>query len=307
MAKKTKASDKDKKDEEEVEVKKKPEKKLPPVEYKQTKVSVEHTHPACLGHVPGQNGQLLWNPAKVSAVCLGSIWERKVPALWKDSRSAHPSTFGYHEDPAPGNAIDPAAYNPAMVSPIFAGAAMTENKPARTPAELRGLLPAQSSSAEGKYLDEQVWPTLELGLEKLLNAIKYHVPKDVVGSYPGGWNGADVQRVTKPRHAVDFDPLEWLATYLAWYNPNVPSKWTPETAATKVQSAYRGYRGRVRVNRLKEVIRLARAAADLAQLQNESATKIQALYRGHSVRLNLALGHALSSYDGFTAGREVST
>jgi hypothetical protein len=44
-----------------------------------------------------------------------------------------------------------------------------------------------------------------------------------------------------------------------------------------------------------------------AQLQNESATKIQALYRGHSVRLNLALGHALSSFDGFTAGREVST
>ena len=41
--------------------------------------------------------------------------------------------------------------------------------------ELRSLLHVESSSAEGKYLDENVWPTLELGLEKLLNAVKYHV------------------------------------------------------------------------------------------------------------------------------------
>ena len=37
------------------------------------------------------------------------------------------------------------------------------------------------------------------------------VPKDVTASYPGGWDGPDSQRVTKPRHAVDFDPLEWFA------------------------------------------------------------------------------------------------
>ena len=94
--------------------------------------------------------------------------------------------------------------------------------------------------------------------------------------------------------------------YLEWFNPNVPAKYTPVEAALKLQSFFRGYLSRKRVNKMRAVIAGAWAAEERRKLENKSATKIQALYRGHSVRLTLSLGMVVDAYDGHMAVRDVT-
>ena len=102
------------------------------MEYAAPPPCVTRTHPATLGYQPASTGTLSWDPARVSLVTLGTLWEPKTPSWSKDSRTIHPSTFGYHEDLAPRSAVDPAAFNPACISPIFAGPAILRYPPPPT-------------------------------------------------------------------------------------------------------------------------------------------------------------------------------
>lgn len=92
--------------------------------------------------------------------------------------------------------------------------------------QIRKCIPIKMASTEGKYLDEKVWPTLRVScsfyyqrtvygltavstarptqpaLEKLLLSVQYNTPKEVRQSYPGGMNGDEVLRVTRPQDAV---------------------------------------------------------------------------------------------------------
>mmetsp|Transcript_35743 Transcript_35743/g.93466 ORF Transcript_35743/g.93466 Transcript_35743/m.93466 type:complete len:246 (-) Transcript_35743:10-747(-) len=155
--------------------------------------------------------------------------------------------------------------------------------------EIRKCIPIQLASAEGRYLEEQVWPTLAPALEKLLLAVEYNTPKEVKERYPGGLHGPEVRRVTRPEDA-EFEPLQWLATYLDNYNPFQPSKFTPDTGALAIQCAWRQFLAR-RIRGRKTAERDARVSAEaLAQRQNAAATTIQALWRGYCVRQEIALG-----------------
>lgn len=160
-----------------------------------------------------------------------------------------------------------------------------------------------------------MWPTLETGLEKVLNAIKYYIPDEIKAQYPqpadslaplsplptpaevlaaGGRPALNrseaVWRVEHPEHAKGFDPLLWLATYLRRYNPNTPSKFTPHSAARRIQSVYRGFLGRQKVRRLRADLAATAAAIELERRRNKAATLIQATYRGNVARASLALG-----------------
>jgi hypothetical protein len=163
---------------------------------------------------------VVWDAALVSPVCLGAIWERALPWVCLDSRVVHPASFVHHADLTPGKALaSQGLMDPAMVSPIFCGVAMNKNTPIPPKPTQRPQLPLISASNEGKYLDEHVWPTLELALEKLQNAMQYHIPKEVLDTYEGGHRGHAVQRVSYPGHAEEFDPLMWLSRYLTWFAP----------------------------------------------------------------------------------------
>jgi len=196
----------------------------------------------------------------------------------------------HHEDLTPGQAMDPATIDLAMISPIFAGVALAKNAAPKSRLAQRPQQPLASASEQGKYLDENVWPTLELALEKLQGAIKYHIPGEVLDMYDGGRAGHAVQRVTYPGHAEQFDPLAWLSRYLMWYNPNIPSKWTPMSAAVMIQRHFRGYLGRREAREIRMARHVKKLAEERLALENKSATIIQAAYRGHSVRLFLRLG-----------------
>jgi len=267
-----------------------PEEVLAPAEYRPPMPSVEIMHPAVLGYKKGETGKMLWDPTLISPVCLGSIWEPAQPWVCLDSRVQHPASFMHHEDLTPGQAMDPTQIDMAMISPIFAGVALAKNKQTKARLSQRPQQPLVSASDQGKYLDDNVWPTLELALEKLQGALKYHIPVDVLDAYNGGRGGHDVQRVTHPGHAEEFDPLVWLSRYLGWYNPNTPSKYTRETAAIFIQRVFRGFLGRKEARAIRKARHVKRLAEERLALENKSATIIQAAYRGHSVRLFLRLG-----------------
>lgn len=218
------------------------------------------------------------------------IWEPAPPWVCTDSRVQHPASFMHHEDLTPGQAMDPAQMDVSMISPIFAGVALAKNPSPKARLAQRAQQPLVSASDQGKYLDENVWPTLELALEKLQGALKYHIPRDVLDAYEGGRQGHETQRVSFPGHAEEFDPLSWLSRYLRWYNPNVPSKWTRETAAIQIQRVFRGFLGRKEARMIRMARHVQRLAEERLALENKSATAIQAAYRGHSVRLFLRLG-----------------
>lgn len=150
--------------------------------------------------------------------------------------------------------------------------------------------PIVPTSTEAKYLEEKVWPTLEPAMERLLNALKYHMdPKDI-DIFEGGWNDDSIHRVSRPELAQNFDPIAWLAQYLEWHNPNVPSRFTEDSAAIMIQCAVRKFKAKQELVRLKAEFAARKAAVDLERLRNKSATIIQACYRGHCVRLTLRLG-----------------
>ena len=48
--------------------------------------------------------------------------------------------------------------------------------PTCTSVELEGFVSHMCAAKEALYLEEKVWPTLHVGLEKLLKVIKHHVP-----------------------------------------------------------------------------------------------------------------------------------
>lgn len=267
-----------------------PEEVLAPAEYRPPMPSVEIIHPAVLGYKKGLTGKMLWDPTLISPVCLGSIWEPAPPWVCTDSRVQHPASFMHHEDLTPGQAMDPAQMDVSMISPIFAGVALAKNPSPKARLAQRAQQPLVSASDQGKYLDENVWPTLELALEKLQGALKYHIPRDVLDAYEGGRQGHETQRVSFPGHAEEFDPLSWLSRYLRWYNPNVPSRWTRETAAIQIQRVFRGFLGRKEARMIRMARHVQRLAEERLALENKSATTIQAAYRGHSVRLFLRLG-----------------
>lgn len=54
----------------------------------------------------------------------------------------------------------------------------------------RATVPLLTTSAEGQYLDREIWDTLEPALEKLLRACRSYIPEDVRTAYPGGRNGS---------------------------------------------------------------------------------------------------------------------
>eukprot|EP00043_Microstomoeca_roanoka_P028945 m.20197 g.20197 ORF g.20197 m.20197 type:complete len:225 (+) comp8829_c0_seq1:228-902(+) len=158
--------------------------------------------------------------------------------------------------------------------------------PRTLPVSDRLFSPLLASSEEGKYLKEKLWPTLELALDKLTLAIKYHIPRDVRQQYqdPG------MARIRHPEHAINFRPIEWLATFLKRHNPYNPPALTPDAAAARIQAAFRGSQVRKRYKIQREEARHQKEQELLAQRREAAAIKIQAVYRGHSVRLDLAMG-----------------
>eukprot|EP00041_Stephanoeca_diplocostata_P022784 m.546375 g.546375 ORF g.546375 m.546375 type:complete len:209 (+) comp22153_c0_seq1:160-786(+) len=168
--------------------------------------------------------------------------------------------------------------------------ALSLQKPELNLPSLRATMPLVTTSSEGEYLEREVWGTLEPALEKLLRACRSYIPEDVRQTYPGGRNGCEVQRVQTAHDAVDFDPLLWLADYLSTFNPNAEQKYTPDSAATTIQCAFRCHLAR-KESKARRAERQAEVEAQmLAHKRNVAATTIQAAYRGHRVRLTLSLG-----------------
>eukprot|EP00730_Choanoeca_flexa_P017595 TRINITY_DN8493_c0_g1_i6.p1 TRINITY_DN8493_c0_g1~~TRINITY_DN8493_c0_g1_i6.p1 ORF type:complete len:177 (+),score=25.49 TRINITY_DN8493_c0_g1_i6:333-863(+) len=138
---------------------------------------------------------------------------------------------------------------------------------------------------EGKYLDKEVWPTLQPALVKLLEAIKWNIPKHIRQQY----QDPTMRRTLHPEHA-DFNPVHWLATFLKEHNPNKPSRLSPDQAAVVLQTAVRGRNARRRVADMRTA-RENKIAQDIEDARRHAAAvKVQAAYRGHSVRLALSMG-----------------
>lgn len=104
----------------------------------------------------GETGKLLWDPTLISPVCLGSIWERDSPWVCLDSRVQHPASFMHHEDLTPGQAMDPATIDLAMISPIFAGTYVAV-QPAMYNREVTLIVWCGRSSAVSHNLHDAGW------------------------------------------------------------------------------------------------------------------------------------------------------
>lgn len=255
------------------------------------KILPEHTHPACIGFAPTTTGHVRSDPEKIHPAFAGSAWRRTPYVVSQDPRSYHPSCFGYYESTRGEHQALPLEYDPALCTPVFAhpGLRLVPAMPEQLVVADRVIPPVHVASPGGLYLHEKVWPTLQRGMECMLKALKHKI--------------AAAQRKSGRSvglESVDFDPVKWLAQYLRWYNPNVPLKFSRESAACKIQSVFRGHRVRTHAKRLREARRKAEAAAEEARLRHRAATLIQAAYRGHRVRVYLAMGKRL---DGITGGR----
>ncbi|EDQ86266.1 uncharacterized protein MONBRDRAFT_11052 [Monosiga brevicollis MX1] len=172
------------------------------------------------------------------------------------------------------------------------------------PLESRPTKPFVVASDEGLYLEEHVWPTLNLALEKLLSAIPYNIPKVCTRSdsrpHPSlsnpplqeirqQYQDPSMRRIKHPEHA-QFAPIEWLARFLKEHNPNKPPQLSTEQAAIVLQSYVRRKLARDHVARLRSHAAQQRAEREQAELRDAAARRIQAAYRGHSVRLALKAG-----------------
>eukprot|EP00045_Choanoeca_perplexa_P000274 m.13624 g.13624 ORF g.13624 m.13624 type:complete len:217 (-) comp10191_c0_seq2:128-778(-) len=160
-----------------------------------------------------------------------------------------------------------------------------EQLPRPAPIAKRSHKPLSVCSEEGKYLDQAVWPVVQPALVKLLEAIKWNIPKEVRQQY----QDPSMKRTLHPEHA-QFDPINWLATFLKEHNPNKPPRLSPDEAATVLQTHLRALRARQDVQSRREAKQQASAEAIESRRQNAAAVKVQAMYRGHSVRLALSMG-----------------
>eukprot|EP00056_Hartaetosiga_gracilis_P003639 m.65592 g.65592 ORF g.65592 m.65592 type:complete len:235 (-) comp11530_c0_seq1:926-1630(-) len=158
--------------------------------------------------------------------------------------------------------------------------------PRPKPASSRPFSTLKANSEEGKYYEENILPTLDLALNKLILAIKYNIPKDIRSQY----QDPSMVRTNHPEHAIGFDPINWLATFLKRYNPNVPPKLSSEEAARIIQSGFRGARARSAYRKMTKAKRDKEEAEEIANRREKAALKIQSVFRGHSVRLAMETG-----------------
>ncbi|EGD74056.1 hypothetical protein PTSG_05748 [Salpingoeca rosetta] len=175
--------------------------------------------------------------------------------------------------------VDPDTEIPGVPPP-------PEQLPRTLPASARLFTILQPTSDEGVYLKEKLWPTLELALDKLILAIKYHIPRDIRQQY----EDPSMAFTKHPEHAVNFNPIDWLGTFLKRHNPYNPPALTHDQAAARIQAAFRGSQVRKMYKVLREEARRKKEEEDLARRREAAALRIQAAYRGHSVRLELATG-----------------
>eukprot|EP00051_Salpingoeca_urceolata_P029386 m.489775 g.489775 ORF g.489775 m.489775 type:complete len:239 (+) comp27076_c0_seq1:254-970(+) len=150
----------------------------------------------------------------------------------------------------------------------------------------RSFLPATSQSHAGLYLEQNVWPVLLPALEKLFVALRKRVPLETRQAYAD----PSMRRIVCPEDAQGFDPVDWLATYLKRYNPNVPAKYNEQDAAIKIQATARGHRDRQLVRAKRTQLAHERAVRLESERRHAAATAIQAAFRGHCLRVSLALG-----------------
>ena len=223
---------------------------------------------------------------------LGAVWRREAPFRTTDTRLCHPATVGYHCDLSRAAGEVGGAAAAATMSPCFMGRAMAANPAAEEGGGgRRGFLPVTPDSDATVYLATEVLPTLELGLERLLGAIKYSVPLEVRQTYEGGAYGSRaVERVSHPEHAVGFDPIAWLADYLHKFNPKRPPSFDRASAALKIQREWKRFQAREQLRLMQEEANRNLEAIKLEKRREQSAIKIQAMWRGNCLRQSLQLG-----------------
>eukprot|EP01147_Barroeca_monosierra_P010826 gene10826-2904_t len=203
---------------------------------------------------------------------------RKAASVIEDAKAATPANNADDEDDNIEE-NDPDACIPGVPVP-------PPPLPRTKPVSDRLFTSLETISDEGLFLKERLWPTLELALEKLILAIKYNIPQEIRKQY----QDPNMAFTRHPEHAVNFDPIQWLATFLKRHNPYNPPSLSREGAAQLIQAAFRGSRARKEYTIQREEARRRKEEQELANRREAAATKIQAVYRGHSVRLDLASG-----------------
>eukprot|EP00052_Salpingoeca_macrocollata_P023634 m.208666 g.208666 ORF g.208666 m.208666 type:complete len:390 (-) comp22080_c2_seq1:46-1215(-) len=232
-------------------------------------------HPATLGFLRSQAGVVCTDSSKISPVFAGVPWRSstRTDSFPSTPSTTHPVFVGHSADSSAGGG---GQCDAALISPAAVGYGVQ-----RVPNPLTSPSHPLPECDDNTYLAEHVWPTLQPALEKLLYALKYHVPKEKRQTHVRNLNMDEVQ---------GFDAVAWLATFLKRNNPQGTAKYTAEEAASVLQCSYRGYKGRLLSKQLRQHRDQAQQAEDLARQQNAAARKIQAVYRGHSVRVHLAMG-----------------
>lgn len=250
------------------------------------KIQPEIVHPAWIGYQKTHSGIVLIQPHLVHPAFAGIAFVKAPPIVSSDPRSHHPAAFGFYEA-ARNDGVD--AFDPALVSPIFAHSALRPIPPPYVEEQLaaRTIPPIAIHSEAGEYLQAQVWLTLNRALECMLAAMKKSVPRDQR-------TGMTMEKLLAAN--PKFNATRWIAQYLKAYNPNRPPRFSRNSAAIVIQAGFRGHLVRKEVRRLREIHRKAEAAAELVRRRNRAATLIQACYRGHRVRVYLAMGRRLDGH-----------
>lgn len=194
----------------------------------------------------------------------------------------HPAVLGYTTSRTGRVYVDVAKIHPAMVGAIWVPEGGQDEPVQQAPLPLRDLRPFEVISSEGKFLEKEVWPTLEPALHKLFTALQFQLPSRK--------HMSPFDRITDPEEARGFNPIQWLASYLKRNNPNAPGGMSLERAATLIQAAWRAFLARRVVTRMREQAAHARVLGEDEAKRVRAATKIQAVFRGHSVRIALEVG-----------------